>query len=52
MHSVEPGDSLSKIAKKYYGDASKWKMIYEANRDDIKNPDLIHPGQVFRIPEL
>lgn len=52
MHSVEPGDSLSRIAKKYYGDASKWKMIYEANRDLIKNPDLIHPGQVFRIPEL
>jgi nucleoid-associated protein YgaU len=45
------GDSLSKIAKHQYGDANKWRTIYEANRDLIKNPDLIYPGQSFKIPE-
>ena len=45
------GDSLSKIAKHHYGDANKWRTIYEANRDLIKDPDLIYPGQSFRIPE-
>jgi len=48
---VVSGDSLSKIAKRQYGDAQKWPRIYEANRDIIKNPDLIHPGQELRIPE-
>ena len=48
---VVKGDSLSKIAKKYYGNANKWPKIHEANRDIIKNPDLIHPGQQLRIPE-
>ena len=46
------GDSLSKIAKHQYGDAAKWHAIYEANRDKIKNPDLIHPGQVLTIPDI
>jgi nucleoid-associated protein YgaU len=41
---------LSKIAKREYGDASKWHRIYEANKDTIKNPDLIYPGQTFKIP--
>ena len=49
--TVKAGDSLSKIAKREYGDAQQWRRIYEANRDLIQNPDLIHPGQVFRIPE-
>jgi len=48
---VVSGDSLSKIAKREYGDAQKWRKIYEANRNIIKDPDLIHPGQVLRIPE-
>jgi nucleoid-associated protein YgaU len=48
---VQKGDSLSKIAKREYGDAQQWRRIYEANRDLIQNPDLIYPGQVFRIPE-
>jgi nucleoid-associated protein YgaU len=48
---VQKGDSLSKIAKREYGDAQQWRKIYEANRDLIANPDLIYPGQVFRIPE-
>ncbi len=50
-YTVKSGDSLSKIAKHIYGDANKWHLIYEANRDKIKNPDLIHPGQEFTIPD-
>lgn len=49
-YTVKSGDSLSKIAKHFYGDGSKWHRIYEANRDKIKNPDLIHPGQELAIP--
>jgi nucleoid-associated protein YgaU len=49
-YEVVAGDSLSKIAKRHYGDANKWPRIYEANRDQIKNPDLIHPGQKLTIP--
>ncbi|HJR65902.1 MAG TPA: LysM peptidoglycan-binding domain-containing protein [Gemmatimonadaceae bacterium] len=49
-YTVVSGDSLSKIAKREYGDAQKWRQIYEANRDQIKDPDLIHPGQVLTIP--
>ena len=48
---VVKGDSLSKIAQRYYGDAEEWKRIFEANRDQIQDPDLIHPGQELRIPE-
>jgi nucleoid-associated protein YgaU len=50
-YTVVSGDSLSKIAKREYGDASKWTRIYEANRDKIQNPDLIHPGQVLNLPQ-
>jgi nucleoid-associated protein YgaU len=49
-YTIVAGDSLSKIAKKIYGDANRWKEIFEANKDKIKNPDLIHPGQVLKIP--
>jgi len=49
-YTVVAGDSLSKIAKRELGDANKWTAIYEANRDSIKNPDLIHPGQVLHLP--
>jgi len=48
---VVAGDSLSRIAKREYGDAQKWPKIYEANRSIIKDPDLIYPGQELRIPE-
>ena len=51
-YTVVSGDSLSRIAKRHYGDANKWKAIYEANRDLISNPDLIHPGQVLTLPPL
>jgi nucleoid-associated protein YgaU len=49
-YTVVAGDSLSKIAKREYGDANAWNRIYEANRDIIKNPDLIYPGQNLKIP--
>lgn len=49
-YTVKPGDSLSKIAKAFYGDMKRWNEIYEANRDRIKNPDLIQPGWTLRIP--
>jgi nucleoid-associated protein YgaU len=48
--TVKAGDSLSKIAKHELGDAEQWRAIFEANRDKIKDPDLIHPGQVLTIP--
>ncbi len=51
-YTVKPGDSLSKIAKAVYGDAGKWNAIYKANQDAIKNPDLIYPGQVLKLPNL
>jgi nucleoid-associated protein YgaU len=50
-YTVVKGDSLSQIAKHLYGDAQKWRKIYDANRDQIKNPDLIYPGQTFTIPD-
>jgi nucleoid-associated protein YgaU len=49
-YTVAKGDSLSKIAKKYYGDASQWRRIFEANRDQIEDPDLIQPGWKLVIP--
>jgi nucleoid-associated protein YgaU len=49
-YTVAAGDSLSKIAQREYGAASKWRAIYEANRDQIKDPDLIYPGQVLTLP--
>jgi nucleoid-associated protein YgaU len=51
MYVVQSGDSLSKISKKFYGDANKWKQIFEANRDVVKNPDMIQPGWRLRIPD-
>lgn len=49
-YTVKAGDSLSKIAQREYGDAAQWKKIHAANRDQIPNPDLIHPGQVLKLP--
>jgi nucleoid-associated protein YgaU len=51
-YTVASGDSLSKIAKHFYGDASKWHAIWEANKAAIKDPDLIQIGQVLTIPAL
>ena len=47
---VVKGDSLSKIAKREYGDANKWQAIYDANKDLINDPDLIYPGQELKLP--
>jgi len=47
---VKPGDSLSKIAQHHYGDAQAWRRIYEANKDQIQDPDLIQPGWTLRLP--
>jgi nucleoid-associated protein YgaU len=49
-YTVQAGDNLTKIARHVYGDGTKWKAIYEANKDKIKNPDLIHPGEVLTLP--
>ena len=51
FYVVERGDSLSKISKMFYGDANHWKRIFDANRDVIRNADLIQPGWKLRIPE-
>lgn len=50
QYTVVPGDTLSAIAQQKYGDANLWPRIFDANRDEISNPDLIFPGQVLRIP--
>jgi nucleoid-associated protein YgaU len=47
---IQKGDSLSAIAKRYYGNAKDYPRIFDANREVIKNPDLIYPGQKIRIP--
>ena len=51
-HTVASGESLSKIAKHYYGNAMKYPAIFEANRTILDNPDVIHPGQELIIPNL
>lgn len=47
---VEKGDTLSAISKKVYGNANRWQAIFEANRDQLDNPDRIQPGQRLTIP--
>jgi nucleoid-associated protein YgaU len=51
IYVVQKGDSLSKIAKQFYGNTSDWRRIYDANRDRIKDPDEIQPGWKLTIPE-
>jgi nucleoid-associated protein YgaU len=51
FYAVKKGDSLSKIAKAHWGDANKWPKLFEANKEVIKDPDLIYPGQQLRIPK-
>jgi len=51
-HDVVRGDTLSAIAKKYYGDANKYNAIFEANKPMLSHPDKIYPGQKLRIPKL
>jgi nucleoid-associated protein YgaU len=52
FHTVQKGDTLSKIAKEVYGDMMKYPVIFEANKPMLKSPDLIYPGQVLRCPAL
>lgn len=49
-YTVQSGDTLSKIAARFYGDAKKFNMIFEANRPMLSHPDKIYPGQNLRIP--
>lgn len=49
-YTVEKGDTLSRIAKQHLGDANAWKKIFDANRDQLDDPDRIHPGQVLKLP--
>ncbi|WP_066092960.1 LysM peptidoglycan-binding domain-containing protein [Xanthomonas massiliensis] len=50
QYTVKAGDSLSKIAKHFYGDGNAWKRIFEANQDTLKDPDKVYPGQVLKVP--
>ncbi len=52
FHTVVKGEYLSKIAKKYYGNAMKYPVIFEANKPMLTDPDKIYPGQVLRIPAI
>jgi nucleoid-associated protein YgaU len=49
-HEVKSGETLSKLAQRYYGDASLYPKIFEANKDVLKDPNLIRVGQKLRIP--
>ena len=51
IYEVKAGDTLSKIAKHFYGDASQYMKIFEANKDQLKDPDKISVGQKLKIPE-
>ena len=50
-YTVVKGDTLSKISKQFYGNANDYMRIFEANRDQLKDPDKIYPGQVLKIPD-
>ena len=51
FYEVKAGDTLSKIAKQFYGDANRYSAIFEANKPMLKDPDEIYPGQTLRIPQ-
>ncbi len=48
---VQPGNSLWRIARRVYGAGTRYTVIYQANKDMIRDPDLIYPGQIFSLPE-
>ncbi|MDD4980014.1 MAG: LysM peptidoglycan-binding domain-containing protein [Candidatus Omnitrophica bacterium] len=49
-YQVQKGDTLQKISKKFYGTTKKWQAIYEANKDKLKGPNKIYPGQIIDVP--
>ena len=49
---IQPGNNLWRISRVLYGTGSKFTMLYEANKDQIRNPNLIYPGQVFKTPDV
>jgi len=51
FHIVGKNETLSEVARRYYGSAGKWQKIYNANRSTIKNPDRVRPGTKLIIPE-
>ena len=51
-YEIKSGDNLSKISKQFYGDPNKYNKIFEANKEVIKDPNLIYPGQKIRIPKI
>ena len=50
LYTVKEGDTLSKIAKQFYGDTNRYHELFEANKPMLKDPDKIYPGQVLRVP--
>lgn len=52
IQAIVSGDTLSKIAKQFYGDANKYPEIFDANKEVIKHPDKIYVGQTIRIPKI
>jgi nucleoid-associated protein YgaU len=52
VYSVQPGDTLSKIAKSFFGASNKYMAIYNANKDVLTNPDVIKVGQQLKIPNV
>ena len=50
IYEVRAGDSLSQVARHFYGNGNAWKPIFEANRDQLTDPDHIKPGQMLKIP--
>lgn len=50
FYTIQQGDTLSAISKRYYGDANKWRELHQANQGVIDDPDKIYPGQTIRVP--
>jgi nucleoid-associated protein YgaU len=51
-YTVKAGDTLSKISREYLGDANEYMRIFDANKDQLSDPDKIKPGQVLKIPAM
>jgi nucleoid-associated protein YgaU len=49
--TVQPGHTLWRISREHYGEGTRYLQIYRANRAQIRNPDLIYPGQIFALPD-